>query len=89
MKFLRRKAEELKKKGIWRVQGTHPIPGTKSRTETTLDDTPARKKPRLDIEDRVVKVARRRLEVDINTKQSCLRGALNRLACADIINDKN
>ena len=65
MEFWRRKAEELKKKGIGRVQGTHPVPGTKFRIETTLDNTPARKKLRHYLEDRVVKVARRRLHVDM------------------------
>ena len=33
MEILRRKAEELKKKGIGSVQGTNPVPGTKSRIE--------------------------------------------------------
>lgn len=65
MEFLRRKAEELKEKGVGRLQGTHPVPGTKSRIESTSDDTPARKKLRQDMEDRVVKVARRRLHVEV------------------------
>ena len=48
MELLRKKAEELMKKGIGRVQGTPPIPRTKSRIETTSDVTPARTKLRLD-----------------------------------------
>ena len=65
MEFLQRKAEELKKKGVGRLQGTHLVPGTKSRIKTTSDDTPARKKLKQDMEDRVVKVARRRLNVEV------------------------
>ena len=65
MELLRRKAEKLKNKGIGTVQGTNPVPGTKSRIETMSDDTPARKKFRQDMEDRVVKVARRRLHVEV------------------------
>ena len=47
------------------MQGTHPVPGTKSRIETTSDDTPARKKLRHYMDDREVKVARRRLHVEM------------------------
>ena len=45
MEFLKRKAEELRKKGVGRVQGTHPIPGTKPRR--VRDDNPAHKKLKL------------------------------------------
>ena len=65
------KAEELKEKGVGRLQGTHPVPGTKSRIESMSDDTPARKKLRQDMEDRVVKVAKRRLPVEQSPKEKC------------------
>jgi hypothetical protein len=51
MEFLRRKAEELskkgKEKGMRRVQGTHPVSGIKPRRVRDEVDTRARKKLRL------------------------------------------
>ena len=47
MEFLKRKAEELRGKGARRVQGTHPVPGSRPRRLREGDDLPPRKKLRL------------------------------------------
>ena len=40
MEFLKRKAEELRGKGARRVQGTHPVPGSRPRQLREGDDLP-------------------------------------------------
>ena len=47
MEFLKKRAEELRRKGARRVQGTHPVPGSRPRRLRDGDDLPARKKLRL------------------------------------------
>ena len=36
MEFLKRKAEELRGKGARRVQGTHPVPGSRRRSDFSI-----------------------------------------------------
>ena len=48
MDFLRRKAEELKKKGVGRVLGSHPVPGTTPRRGAEESKENPRKRLRME-----------------------------------------